>query len=126
MSALTTGLSIRPLTTSIGAEIHGVDLADDLDAGTIARIRRALLDHCVVFFRDQDITPAQQVRFAKRFSTVQHTVFEMRSTEEPDLTFLDMASPKGSAASVWHADSTFMASPPLGAVLRAVVLPEVG
>ena len=62
----TTQLDVRPMTGAIGAEIFGVDLGADLDDATIAAIRRALLDHCVVFFRDQDITDDEQVRFATR------------------------------------------------------------
>jgi taurine dioxygenase len=121
-----TDISVHPLTGTIGAEIRGVDLAEDLDDETIAAIRRAWLDHCVVFFRDQDITPEQQVRFATRFSTVQRAVFENTASDQPDLTVIDMVSPKGSGTDQWHADSTFMAAPPLGAVLRAVQIPSVG
>jgi taurine dioxygenase len=119
-------LSVRPLTTAIGAEIHGVDLRDDLDDETIDAIRQVLLDHCVVFFRDQDVTDEQQVRFAKRFSTVQHVVFDNTSSEQPDLTVIDISQPKGSGTDSWHAESTFMAAPPFGAVLRAVHVPPVG
>jgi taurine dioxygenase len=122
----TTQLDVRPLTGAIGAEIFGVDLGADLDDTTIAAIRRALLDHCVVFFRDQDITDDEQVRFAKRFSGVQRAVFGNTSDVAPDLTVIDMLTPKGSGTDVWHADSTFMPAPPFGAVLRAVQIPQVG
>ena len=53
-------------------------------------------------------------------------MFENTSSEQPDLTVIDMVSPKGSGTDVWHADSTFMREPPLGAVLRAVQIPAVG
>jgi alpha-ketoglutarate-dependent taurine dioxygenase len=119
-------LDVRPLTTAIGAEIHGVDLSVDLDDATIAAIRQVWLDRCVVFFRDQDITKEQQVRFATRFAPVQQAVFENTASDEPGLTVINMESPRGSGTDVWHADSTFMAAPPLGAVLRAVRLPAVG
>ncbi len=122
----TTQLDVRPMTGAIGAEIFGVDLSADLDDATIAAIRRALLDHCVVFFRDQDITDDEQVRFATRFSVVQRAVFGNTSDVAPDLTVIDMLTPKGSGTDVWHADSTFMPAPPFGAVLRAVQIPEVG
>jgi taurine dioxygenase len=119
-------LDVRPLTTAIGAEIHGVDLSTDLDDATIAAIRRVWLDHCVVFFRDQDLTAEQQVRFATRFAPVQRAVFENTASDQPDLTTINMTAPRGSGTDVWHADSTFMEAPPLGAVLRAVTLPAVG
>ena len=60
-------LEVRPLTAAIGAEVAGVSLADALEEETIACIRRALLDHLVLFFRDQDLTDEQHLDFALRF-----------------------------------------------------------
>ena len=59
-------LDVKPLTGSMGAEIFGVDLSRELDDLTFGAIHRALLDYGAIFFRDQDITPAQQMAFAKR------------------------------------------------------------
>ncbi|MCH8237244.1 MAG: TauD/TfdA family dioxygenase, partial [Proteobacteria bacterium] len=56
-----------PLSTALGAEIHGVDLSKPHADGVIAEIRRALLEYQVIFFRDQDITPEQHLGFASRF-----------------------------------------------------------
>ena len=56
-------IKINPLAPALGAEIGGVDLSGDLSDGVIAGIRQALLDHLVVFFRDQDITPEQHLAF---------------------------------------------------------------
>src|SRR5262245_5716280 len=58
-------IDVRPIAGALGAEIHGVNLAE-LEDGALAEIRQAWLDHLVVFFRDQDITPAQQLAFARR------------------------------------------------------------
>ena len=60
---------IRPIAGAIGAELHGVDLADDLSAETIGAIRQALLDHGVIFFRDQDLTPDRFLALARHFGT---------------------------------------------------------
>ena len=60
-------LDIRPLSGAIGAEIFGVDLAQELDAGTVAAIRRAWLDHLVIFFRDQELPPARLLALARHF-----------------------------------------------------------
>src|SRR5260370_7668250 len=60
-------ISIRPLAGAIGAEIAGVDLAQDLNAETIAAIRHAWLDHLVIFFRDQDLPPPRLLALARRF-----------------------------------------------------------
>lgn len=119
-------LDVRPLTPTVGAEIFGVDLRDELDHGTVAALRRALLDHGVIFFRDQPLSPEQHLRFARRFGEVKVPVFENKSSETPGFTVIDQSSPKGSGTDVWHADSTFMAEPPLGAILRAERVPAVG
>jgi alpha-ketoglutarate-dependent taurine dioxygenase len=59
-------MKVLPLTTTIGAEIRGLDLASELDDATVSAVRHALLEHLVVFFRDQDITADQQLRFSRR------------------------------------------------------------
>jgi len=119
-------LDVRPLTPTIGAEIFGVDLRVELDDGTVAALRRALLDHGVIFFREQRLSPEQHLRFARYFGEVKIPVFENKSSETPGFTVIDQSSPKGSGTDVWHADSTFMAEPPLGAILRAEHVPAVG
>jgi taurine dioxygenase len=64
------GLEIHPVAGALGAEIHGVDLGQDLDDASIARIRRALLDHCVIFFRGQQFDAAQHKALARRFGEI--------------------------------------------------------
>jgi taurine dioxygenase len=124
--SVATRLSIRPLTPTIGAEIHGVDLCEPLDADTIAAIRAALLEHLVVFFRDQEMTPAQQMRFSEYFGPVMVSIIDTKQTEVPGVTVLDQAAPKGEYTDRWHTDHTFVAEPPLGSILRAVQVPSSG
>jgi len=119
-------MRIRPLTSCIGAEVSGVDLGADLDDGTVASLRQGLLDHLVLFFRDQDISPVEQLRFAERFAPVMLPLIDTAATDQPGVTVLDTASPKGQYTEYWHTDSTFLPAPPLGAVLRAVKLPSHG
>ena len=119
-------LSVHPLTTTIGAVIEGVDLRSPLGAVHVAAIRDALRDHLVVFFRDQDITADQQLALACSLGEIQLPVFDNTATETAGLTVIDQSSPKGSGTDVWHADSTFMEAPPLGAILRAVRVPRAG
>ena len=69
-TSLPDGWTIEPLTGTIGAIIHGVDLREALDPSQVTAIRSALLGFRVVFFRDQHITPTQQVAFARNFGTL--------------------------------------------------------
>ena len=63
-------IEVRPITGSLGAEIHGIDLGADLTDASVATIRRALLDHCVVFFRDQQFDATQHKALARRFGDI--------------------------------------------------------
>ena len=63
-------IEVRPISGAGGAEIFGVDVAQDLDDGTVGEIRDALNEHCVVFFRDQELDAAQQKAFARRFGEI--------------------------------------------------------
>ncbi len=63
-------IEVRPIAGALGAEVHGVDVAADLDEGTIGEIRQALLDHCVIFFRDQKLDAERHKAFARRFGPI--------------------------------------------------------
>ena len=65
-----TSIEIQPIAGALGAEISGVDVSQDLPAQTIADIRQALLDHCVIFFRDQTLDVDQHKRFVRRFGEI--------------------------------------------------------
>ena len=119
-------IDIRPLTATIGAEIHGVSLSDDLDDATIAEIRRALLDHLVVFFRDQCIDDSRHLAFALRFGPLAVSPLVTRYQDSDAVVVLDQVHPKGEGADEWHSDNTFLETPPMGSLLRAVQLPSVG
>ena len=118
-------VSATPLTTVLGAEITGVDLSAPLDVATIDGIRQALLAHKVLVFRKQTLDPASQGAVAERFGelTPAHPV-EPSVDGHPEILSLD--SEDGARADVWHSDLTFQECPPLGAMLHAVVVPDVG
>jgi taurine dioxygenase len=123
-------IEVRPLGGVIGAEIHGVDLSRPLDDGTVEQLRDALLDHLVIFFRDQDLTDEQHRDFAARFGPLEPFVLAPPANADvPEmhaLAFDNGAAALGSRVDSWHTDGTFMQSPPLGTVLRAVELPPYG
>jgi taurine dioxygenase len=119
-------IEIRPMTAAIGAEVRGVSLADALDDGTIEEIRTALLDHLVLFFRDQELTDDAHLEFGLRFGPLSLSPLVTRYQDSPKVTVLDQVNPKGEGADEWHSDNTFMPNPPMGSILRAEQLPAVG
>jgi taurine dioxygenase len=121
-----TALAIEPVTPCIGATVTGVDLRSPLDASTIDSIQEALVAHGVLFFRNQDISPEEQLAFARQFGEISIPPFRPKYGADPELIVLDQVSPKGEGADEWHSDNTFMAEPPMGSILKAVQLPSVG
>ena len=133
----TTALDVRPLSGTIGSEIRGLDLRH-LDDVAVAEIRRIWLDCKVVFFPDQHLSPDEHIAFAARFGepTEGHPVipgiadhpevFEIDYTTSRELyaAYGDVATYERGIA--WHTDVTFVRRPPLGSILRAVVVPESG
>jgi taurine dioxygenase len=119
-------LSIRPLTPTIGAEVKGVDLSSPLDEEEIGTLRQALLDHLVLFFRDQEVGPEQQLRFSEYFGPVMIPTIDTTSSSLPGVTYIDQTAPKGLYTDRWHTDHTFVEKTPFGAVLRAIELPISG
>ncbi len=118
-------LSITPSRAALGATVDGVRLADPLDEETIALLRQALLDHQVLFFPGQALTPSEQVRFGQAFGTLQrHAVLDALE-ETPEVVVFDTAR-KATTAEWWHADVTCAPQPPMGAILQMVVAPPKG
>lgn len=124
MVSVATGLVISPLSPLIGAELHGVDLSTPLSEPVVGEIRRALNTHHVIFFRDQDLTPAQQAAFARRFGEVTegHPVISAREDDSRVLVI----DGREDRASWWHTDITFLQQPAFGSILYMLTSPEVG
>ena len=129
---------VVPLSGSIGAEIRGVDLRRDLDDDTVAAVRSVWLDRKVVFFPGQHLTPEEHLAFAARFGdpTEGHPVIPGLDGH-PQVFEIDYSAPRELYANYgdvsrrtrgldWHTDVTFVARPPLGSILRAVVAPPAG
>src|SRR5689334_5768980 len=117
-------LDVRRLTPTIGAEVWGLDCSVPLDAATVAAVRDAWLEHLVLFFPDQRLTPQQHVAFARQFGeiTTGHPV-EPVLEEQREVLPIDSVKDR---TNFWHTDVTYMATPPTGALLYAVTLPDVG
>jgi len=120
-------LDVRPLSGAIGAEIHGVDLALEIDEATVAAIRRVWLDHLVIFFRDQDLTPAQFLALAGRFGRPVEYPFVKGIDGFPDVTpVIKLEHETTNFGGVWHSDTAYLETPPQGTLLIAREVPPVG
>ncbi|HTS98964.1 MAG TPA: TauD/TfdA family dioxygenase [Streptosporangiaceae bacterium] len=120
-----TRIGLRRLAGNIGAEITGVDAGAAPGDDAAGQIRQALLDHKVVFLRDQSLDYARQVAFAERLGTL--TLGHPTLASPPDQPFLEeIDSRQGTRANHWHTDVTFVDRPPAFTLLRAVVIPPVG
>jgi len=116
----------HPLSPTIGAELHGVDLREELSEQTIADIRGALLRWKVVFFRDQHITTAQHIAFARRFGELEIHPATPKSSPHPEVLSITHGPESRGRENNWHSDVTWRVAPSLGSVLRAVEVPPVG
>ncbi|KWE92811.1 TauD/TfdA dioxygenase family protein [Burkholderia territorii] len=122
-------MRVEPLTCAIGAELLDVSLADAVhDDGLFAEIRAQLLRHRVLFLRDQDITRAEHVAFARRFGELEDHPVAGSDPEHPGLVriYKSPEQPNDRYENAWHSDASWRVAPPLGCVLRCVEGPAVG
>lgn len=119
-------LRITPLTPAIGALVEGLSLAEPLGDAHQAAISQALLDHQLLFFRKQPITPRQQRDFAARFGDLHVHPIYPNIPEHPQIMVLDTDANNLPDNDNWHTDVTFIQTPPLGAILAAKQLPTTG
>ena len=125
-TAAPAGIDLERLEPTIGARVHGVDLSRATD-DQVRAIRTALAQYKVLFFSGQhDLHPDGQIALGRRLGEVteSHPVVPGVDEEHPEIYALDSST--GGFADVWHTDVTFVRRPPLGSVLRAVVLPPTG
>ncbi len=120
-------ISVQPLSGALGAEIHGVDLSSCVSDDVFTEIHRAFLDHLVIFFREQQLEPAQLKAFAARFGPLDvHSVLKPIDGHPEVLAVFTEPDDHHVYAEGWHADVTYQEKPTLGAVLHALEVPEVG
>jgi len=121
-------IRLHPISGSLGAEIRDVNLAE-LDDETFSEIKQALLENLVIFFRDQDITPDQQIAFGKRFGELHIHPFIPSVPGHDEIIQLWAESGDEDnlrLANAWHPDLSYTNDPPLAAILRAIQVPARG
>ncbi|GAA1459421.1 TauD/TfdA family dioxygenase [Nocardiopsis exhalans] len=116
---------VRPLGALIGAEIHGIDLREEISEELRAELNRALLEFKVVFFRDQPIDSARQQEIARLWGELETNPFIEQGDDVHIARFAKSEAPP-SYENVWHTDVTWREAPALGAILRLVEVPPVG
>jgi taurine dioxygenase len=120
-------IEVRPIAGSIGAEVHNVDVSQELDDGTVRDIRKALLDHCVIFFRDQKLDVARHKAFTRRFGEIFiHPNYKGMQADPEIIQIVREPGDKKIVGEDWHADTTMMPEPPMGAILYAIEVPPYG
>ncbi|MDH4480721.1 MAG: TauD/TfdA family dioxygenase [Rhodoferax sp.] len=124
-----TRFRVEPLTCAIGAELSGVNLgAAARDDGLFAEIRALLLQHKVLFLRDQDLSRAEHVAFARRFGELEGHPVAGSDPDHPGLVriYKSPDAPADRYENAWHTDATWREKPPMGCVLRCIECPPVG
>ena len=120
-------IRVDPIAGALGAEVAGVDLGRPLSAEIVAELRRALLDHLVLFFRDQQLTPGQLLEVARRFGTPIEYPFVTGIDGYPEvIEVAKLEHERVNFGGIWHSDTTYLERPPMGTLLLAREVPPAG
>ena len=120
-------IEVQPISGGIGAEIHNVDVSQDLDEATVGDIRKALLEHCVIFLRNQKLDAERHKAFTRRFGKIFiHPNYKGMQTDPEVIVITREPGDKKIVGEEWHTDTTMMAEPPMGAILYAIEVPPYG
>jgi taurine dioxygenase len=120
-------IQVRPIAGALGAEIEGVDAARSLPDEIIAEIRRAFLDHLVIFLRSQKLTPQAQLAFARRFGEPMEYPQLKGLPECPLITpVVKLEHERVNFGGIWHSDTTYLERPPMASMLYAIEIPPYG
>ena len=128
-------MTITPISDALGAEVIGINLTDEVTDATIASINDALLEHLVLVFRDQKLSPPEQIAFASRFGDLVRRISgDFLHPEYPDVLILSNRKVDGKfigatpvyAGSIWHADLTYAERPSKGSMLHALEVADEG
>ncbi|WP_295979902.1 TauD/TfdA family dioxygenase [uncultured Variovorax sp.] len=124
---------VRPFDAPVGAEILGLDISKPINAEDFARIHKAHLDHHVLVFRNQQITPQEHIDFSRRFGPLEiHVLHQFQLKNHPEILIVSNIKENGEpiglgdAGVYWHSDISYKPKPSLGSLLHAQELPSEG
>ena len=127
------GFAVRALPAAVGAEVLGLDLSRPITTTDFTRLHQAHLQHHVLVFRDQRITPQQQIDFSRRFGPLQiHVLKSFQLANHPEIMIVSNIKENGvpiglgDAGVFWHSDLSYVEKPSLGSMLHAQELPSEG
>ena len=130
-------ITMVPLSSALGAEVRGVDLAHPMDVATARAIRAAWLEHLVLLFRNQRLNPAQLVAFSRRFGPLDiappNENGQRAVADHPEVLIISNViedgvpiGSLGAGEAAWHSDMSYLEHPPVGSVLYALEVPKTG
>lgn len=118
-------ISVRRIASALGAVVEGIDLSHARHTDS-AVLNNLLLEHQVLFFRGQTLTPAQQASLAGQFGQLHIHPIYPKVASQPEILILDTELNDLKDNATWHTDVTFIETPPLGSILNAIQVPEFG
>ena len=120
-------IEVERTAGSLGAEVSGVDLSQELPEEVLGELRQALLDNLVIFFRDQKLTPERQLAFARRWGEIHLHPYMQGMDDHPEiLEIRKTPADKKNFGGSWHSDQMFTARPAMGTILYAKEVPSAG
>ncbi|HIA43450.1 MAG TPA: TauD/TfdA family dioxygenase [Gammaproteobacteria bacterium] len=120
-------LLINPTSGSMGVEIHNVDLSKELSDSLFSEIREAFIEHGLIFFRDQELTPDDHLRFAKRWGEININRFFVKVEGYDQIAEVRKdADQKINIGGAWHTDHSYDQVPAMGSILLAKETPKIG
>ncbi len=121
------GIEVTPIAGALGAEIAGVDLGRELSDELVSEIRRAWLDHLVVFFRDQTLSLPEFLAFARRIGRPVEYPFVKGIEGFPEIiTVTKLPHETVNFGGIWHSDTVYLDRPPMATMLIAREVPPFG
>ena len=126
-------INVRPLSAGCGAEISGIDITRPLDALSIGQLHQAIARHCILLFRDCNITPEQHIEFSAQFGRLEaHVVGDFNLPGHAEIFVVSNVKEDGKlkgavyAGQYWHSDLSYMKQPSMGSLLHCMEMPEIG
>ena len=120
-------IEVTPVGSALGAEISGVDISAGVNDDQFGEIWQAFIDHSVIFFRDQDMSPDQHIAFAQRWGEINvNRFFQAVETHPMIAEVRKEAHQKKNIGSTWHTDHSYDQVPAMCSILYAREVPPVG